>query len=116
MFGVNCEAIPRQVNFLTDEAGECEKGANNVVSRLHYFSECHGLGEKKAFLHADNCSSQNKNNCMIQYLTWRALTKRHTSITLSFLVVGHTKFHKIGVLGCLNAISDAQRLAVCPSG
>ena len=92
VFGVNCEAIPRQVNFLTDEAGECGKGANNVVSRLHYFLECHGLGEKKAFLHADNCSGQNKNNCMIQYLTWRALTKRHTSITLSFLVVGHTKF------------------------
>lgn len=31
VFGVNCEAIPWQVNFLTDEAGECGKGANNVV-------------------------------------------------------------------------------------
>ena len=92
MFGVNCEALPRQVNFLTDEAGECGKGANNVVSRLHYFLETHGLGEKVVFLHADNCTGQNKNNCMVQYLAWRALTNRHTSITLSFLVVGHTKF------------------------
>ena len=25
IFGVNCEAIPRQVNFLTDEAGDCGK-------------------------------------------------------------------------------------------
>ena len=91
VFGVHCEAIPRQVNFLTDEAGECEKGANNVVSRLHYYLESHGFGEKFAFLHADNCTGQNKNNCMIQYLAWRALTKRHSSITLSFLIVGHTK-------------------------
>ena len=92
VFGVNCEALPRQVNFLTDEAGECGKGANNVICRLHFFFDTHGLGEKVVFLHADNCSGQNKNNAMIQYLAWRAATKRHTSLTLSFLVVGHTKF------------------------
>ena len=61
---VNCEAIPRQVNFLTDEAGDCGKGANAVVSRLHYFFHHHGLGEKDVYLH---CTGQNKNNCMIQY-------------------------------------------------
>ena len=49
VFGVNCEALPRQANFLTDEAGECGKGANNVVSGLHFF-ETHGLGEKVAML------------------------------------------------------------------
>ena len=46
VFGVACEAIPRQVNFLADEAGSCGKGANTVVSQLHYFFEHHGLGEK----------------------------------------------------------------------
>ena len=54
MFGVNCEAIPRQVNFLGDEAGACGKGANAVVSQIDYFFDHHGLGEKKVFLHADN--------------------------------------------------------------
>ena len=92
IFGVNLEAIPRQVNFLTDEAGSCGKGANTVVSQLHYFFEHHSLGEKEVFLHADNCSGQNKNSTMIQYLAWRALTNQHSSVTLSFLVVGHTKF------------------------
>ena len=29
---------------------------------------------------------------MMQYLMWRILTGRHTNITYSFLVVGHTKF------------------------
>lgn len=34
IFGVNCEAIPHQINFLADEAGD---GANAVISRLHFF-------------------------------------------------------------------------------
>ena len=92
IFGVNCEAIPRQINFLTDEAGDCGKGANAVISRLHYFFDHYSLGEKEVYLTADNCTGQNKNNAMIQYLLWRTLTDRHTDITLSFLVVGHTKF------------------------
>ncbi len=29
---------------------------------------------------------------MVWYLLWRVITGRHTNITLSFLVVGHTKF------------------------
>ena len=49
-------------------------------------------GEKKVFLHADNCVGQNKNNYVLWYLMWRVLTGRHSEVTLSFLVVGHTKF------------------------
>ena len=80
------------MNFLTDEAGDCGKGANAVVSQLDFFFDHHGFVEKDVFLHADNCTGQNKNNCMVQYLVWRVMTKRHTNITLSFLPVGHTKF------------------------
>ena len=101
VFGVNCEAIPRQVNFLTDEAGDCGKGANAVISRLHFFFEHHGLGEKHVHLHADNCSGQNKNNCMIHYLVWRTITQRHSNITLSFLPVGHMKFSPDWCFGLL---------------
>ena len=75
VFGVHCEAVPRQVNFLTDEAGECGKGANNVISRLHYFFDTHGLGEKTVFLHADKYCGQNKNNAMIHYLLWQAIMR-----------------------------------------
>ena len=92
IFGVNCEAIPRQINFLTDESGEAGKGANAVVSRLHFFFEAHGMGEKHVHLHADNCTGQNKNNTVTSYFMWRVLTGLHTNITYSFLVVGHTKF------------------------
>ena len=89
---LTCEVIPRQVNFLADEAGDCGKGSNTVISLLHYYFENHGLGEKEVFLHVDNCTGQNKNNAMLQYLAWRVMTGRHTQITLSFLVVGHTIF------------------------
>ena len=68
MFGVHCEAIPRQINFLTDESGEVGKGANSVISRLHYFFDVHGLGETDVYLHADNCTGQNKNNAVVDYL------------------------------------------------
>ena len=110
VFGVCCEAIPRQVNFLCDEAGDCGKGANTVVSQLHYFFENHGLGEKEVFLHADNCTGQNKNSCMLQYLAWRVMTGRHTEITLSFLVVGHTKFSPDWCFGLFKRLYRRSRV------
>ena len=85
LFGICCEAIPRQVNFIIDEASDTGKGANTVVSMLDYFFDHHGLGETTVILHADNCCGQNKNNTMMQYLMWRAMTGLHHSITISFL-------------------------------
>ena len=60
LFGVCCEAIPRQVNFLIDENVQTGKGANSTISYVHYFFEHHALGETFAQLHADNCGAQNK--------------------------------------------------------
>ena len=92
IFGVCCEAIPRQINYLIDEAVDVGKGANTVISLLHHFFETHGLGEKHVHLHADNCVGQNKNNTMMHYLAWRVINGLHDSIKLSFMLVGHTKF------------------------
>lgn len=92
LFGVNCESLTRQVNFLIDEEFNVGKGANCVISLLHFFFENFGLGETHLHLHADNCSGQNKNSAMIWYLLWRIITGQHSAITLSFLVTGHTKF------------------------
>ena len=47
------------------------------------------------------CTGQNKNNTMMQYLMWRAMTGLHHSITISFMVVGHTKFAPDGCFGLL---------------
>ena len=101
LFGICCEAIPRQVNFVIDEASDVGKGANAVVSMLDYFFEHHGLGETTVTSHADNCTGQNKNNTMMQYLMWRVLTGLHHNITISFMVVGHPKFAPDGCFGLL---------------
>ena len=68
IFGVCCEAIPRQVNFVIDEASDTGKGANTVVSLLDFFFSHYGLGETTASLHADNCCGQNKNNTMVPHV------------------------------------------------
>ena len=87
---VCCEGLPRQVNFLIDEAHLISKGSNAVVSYIHYFFECFGLCETTANLH--NYAEQNKNRFVLWYLAWRVTMDLHQSITFNFLIVGHTKF------------------------
>ena len=92
IFGVCCEAVLQQDNFLIDEAHVCSKGANNVISYLETFFANFGLGKSVAHLHCDNCSRQNKNKFMIWYFLWRVCTEKHDKITLNFLITGYTKF------------------------
>ena len=101
IFGVCCEALPRQVNYLIDEASDTGKGANTIVSLLHHFFQEHSLGQTDVHVHADNCMGQNKNSTMLHYLLWRVMVGLHQSITLSFLVVGHTKFSPDWCFGLL---------------
>ena len=95
------------------------KGANNIISMLHHFSTTHNLGETSLHLHADNCSGQNKNCYVMEYLAWRVLVGLNKEITLSFLIVGHTKFspdwcfglfkqaYRRRKIGCLDDIARA---------
>ena len=69
-------AVFRQVNYLFDDAAQMGKGANTITDMLHHFVATHSFGEVHLKLHADNCSGQNKNR----------------TITISFLIMGHTKF------------------------
>ena len=60
-FGICCEAVKKQVNFLFSEGdstgtdGKKSHGPNNVLSMLHHFLCNFSLGEKNAVFHADNC-------------------------------------------------------------
>ena len=71
------EALSQMAVFLIDEEVEISKGANTVISLLDYFFDNIGLHESRVQLHADNCSGQNKNNAMMQYLLWRVMTALH---------------------------------------
>ncbi|XP_064631663.1 uncharacterized protein LOC135489956 [Lineus longissimus] len=92
IFGVCCEALPQQINYLIDEGMASSKGSNAVISYVHHFLGNYGLGEKHADLHCDNCSGQNKNKFVVWYLLWRVMNGYHDSITMNFLIAGHTKF------------------------
>ena len=115
--GVMCEAVPRQVNYLIDEAATVGKGANATISYVHHFFAQHGLGETEVHLHADNCAGQNKNNFFLWYFVWRIACKLHHSIKYSFLIAGHTKFGPDRCFGLLkksykvNFISSIYELA-----
>lgn len=92
IFGVMCEGVGRQVNYLIDEAHTVGKGANSTISYVYHYLETHGLGETDAYLQADNCTGQNKNNYFLWYFAWRIINKLHHTINYSFLIAGHTKF------------------------
>jgi hypothetical protein len=101
LFGICCEALPQQVNYLIDEADFPGKGADVVISLLDHYFEHYGLKESHVLLTADNCVGQNKNNAVIQYLMYRVMTGQHKSITLSFMLVGHTKFSPDAYFGLI---------------
>ena len=81
-----------KINYLVDEAVNTGKGANSIISMVHHFLAMHSLGKVNLHLHADNCSGQNKNRYVMQYLAWRVLSGLNKSFTLCFLIIGHTKF------------------------
>ena len=68
------------------------KGANSIISYLHHYLAHYGMREKEMHLHADNCAGQNKNSFMMWYLAWRVLSGLHTTISIHFMLAGHTKF------------------------
>ena len=92
IFGVCDEGNSTQLNFLIDEAQACGKGANSIVSMVHYYLQYYSHGEESICLQADNCVGQNKNNTMAFYLAWRVATGLSKSCELSFMIPGHTKF------------------------
>lgn len=99
LFGVTCESISRSVLFFIDEQEQVGKGANTVISLIHTFFKYHGLGEKRVWLHADNCVGQNKNNMLMWYLAWRVMNGLHEEITINFMLSGHTKFSPDSAFG-----------------
>ena len=106
IFGIACEPLAFQVNYLIDEDDDPGKGANSTVSMLHHFLETYGIGEQHLRLHADNFVVQNKNNIIMGYLVWRIMTGANKTIEISFMVRGHTKFAPDGFLVSLRSDLD----------
>ncbi|XP_047242435.1 uncharacterized protein LOC124881001 [Girardinichthys multiradiatus] len=92
LFGVSCEGLQKQVNFLIDKGMSSGKGSNEVISYMNHFFTHFGVGETDVDLHYDNCTGQNKNNFMLWYGAWRVAHKLHFTLNTHFPIAGHTKF------------------------
>ena len=107
LFGICKDSTNTQINYLFDESqsigvnGSNAHGPNSVVSMLHHFFENHSGHEPECHLHADNCVGKNKNRTVVGYLSWRVATGLNTKITLSFMLVGHTRCFVDGNFGLL---------------
>ena len=110
IFGVCCEPLGLQTNYLIDEADNVGKGANITISLFHHYLENTAIKQKCIFLHADNCVGQNKNNATIQFLQWRILQGKQHSITLSFMLPGHTKFAPDRHFGLIKKVYRTTRV------
>ena len=110
LFGVCCEGTPKQVNYLIDKAHLISKGSNAVVSYLNNFFENFGLGRPIY------SSGQNKNRFVLWYCAWHVCVGLHRSISLNFMIVGHTKFAPDGCFGLVkqafkrHAVSSLEEL------
>lgn len=110
LFGVTCEAMGQQVNYLIDEADLVGKGANTTISLVHHSLEMDSLKAEELLLHADNCVGQNKNNATVHYILWRVLTGRQRTIQLSFMLAGHTKFAPDRFFGLIKKVYRRTRV------
>nr|CAD7457150.1 unnamed protein product [Timema tahoe] len=70
IFGMMCESVGQQHNYLIPEAVVVSKGVNRVASIIDNYFENFGYGETDMLLHADKSVAQNKNNVIGSYLNW----------------------------------------------
>ena len=103
-FGVINEAIPEQVHHLFHE-GETigvnngkSHGPNCVISMIHHYLATHNHA-RSLTAHCDNCCGQNKNKSVMAYFCWRIMAGLEDEITLSFMIVGHTRCSADGGFG-----------------
>lgn len=89
VFGMCSDGIPQQVNYLIDEGHWSSNGSNAGISYLHHLFSKYGLGENYVPLHCD-CSGQNTNKYMMWYLAWCCMVGLHYTISLYFLIIGHS--------------------------
>ena len=81
--------------FIIPEGAATGKGANQVISMLHFYLENLSLGEAEVVLNADNCVGQNKNQFMISYLCWRILSGTYTRRSHSIFLSWDTQWYGI---------------------
>lgn len=79
------------------------KSANEVISMVHHFmGQNYPILPRHMGFMADNCPGQNKNRWLMWYCSWLTLVRPECeTVTLHFMVPGHTKMLNDGKFGLL---------------
>eukprot|EP01028_Stygiella_incarcerata_P006054 TRINITY_DN24833_c0_g1_i1.p1 TRINITY_DN24833_c0_g1~~TRINITY_DN24833_c0_g1_i1.p1 ORF type:complete len:655 (+),score=140.67 TRINITY_DN24833_c0_g1_i1:88-1965(+) len=114
LFGIVNETNQHSALYIIPEGDHPHKDPKNadcVISFLmHYLDKHVGPSIRHLFLHADNCSSQNKNCFLLAWCSYLVQIGRFDSITYAFLIAGHTKCPVDGLFG---AIRRRLGLEIC---
>ena len=87
----------------SDLCFQCQQNSNMILRSAHMSEEEKSMRLQVAVEHLQlakterafynqQIEDQNKNNAFIHYLMWRVANGKNSSISLSFMIAGHTKF------------------------
>jgi hypothetical protein len=92
LFGIQNEAVRKQINYVLDENDLLGKGPNGILSLVFDGIKQWNKGEKHLKITCDNAGGQNQNNTTIWFYLYLVIACYYENIELSFMVPGHTKF------------------------
>lgn len=103
LFGICNNTVGMMDTYILPEGKTPNVNANTTISLLHHYLERHNVRSLETLdLMADNCTGQNKNAAVMQYLLWRVASGLGPrQINLHFLVPGHTKMRNDAYFGLI---------------
>ena len=104
LFGIQDEAIRKQINYVLDENELLGKGPNGTLSLVFNGIKQLNKGEKHLKITCDNAGGQNKNNTTLWFYLYLVICGYYESIELNFMVPGHTKFKCDGSFGLIKRL------------
>ncbi len=110
LFGIQDEAVRKQINYVLNENEIIGKGPNGTLSLIFDGIKKLNRGEKHLKITCDNAGGQNKNNVTIWFYLYLVICGYYESIELNFMVPGHTKFKCDGSFGLIKKLYRRTRV------
>jgi len=110
LFGIQDEAVRKQINYVLNENEIIGKGPNGTLSLIFDGIKKLNRGEKHLKITCDNAGGQNKNNVTIWFYLYLVICGYYESIELNFMIPGHTKFKCDGSFGLIKKLYRKTRV------
>ena len=104
LFGIQDEAVRKQINYVLDENELPGKGPNGTLSLVFDGIKQLNRGKMHLKITCDNAGGQNKNNATLWFYLYLVICSYYESIELNFMIPGHTKFKCDGSFGLIKRL------------